>query len=77
MIKKILLSCLLFILIGCQKENSEWNPIFEDTSYDYFYTEIDRSISIIDEVSSEVGKEDNETILNKLSLVSCQPCNVV
>ena len=69
MIKKILFICLLFHLFGCQKESSEWNPIFEDTNYDYFYTEIEQSLSIIDEVSSEVGNENNETVLNKLSLV--------
>ena len=68
MIKKILLCCLFMILIGCQENSGEWNPVFEDTSFNYLNTEIGRSISLIDEVSSEID-EHNENMKDKLSLL--------
>ena len=68
MLKKILLVFILLALAGCQKENSEWNPIFEDTDFDYLYTEIGKALSTIDEMSSG-AEELMETEQNKLSLV--------
>ena len=68
MLKKILLVFILLALAGCQKENSEWNPIFEDTDFDYLYTEIGKALSTIDEMSSG-AEELIEPEQNKLSLV--------
>jgi len=66
MLKKILPVLMLLTLIGCQKENREWNPLFEDTGFDYLHTEIDRSLSIIDEAYSEAGKDNSESVRKKL-----------
>ncbi len=57
---------ILLSLIGCNKENQEWNPIFENTSFNYLNTEIERSISIIDEASSESLKENGDAVQEKL-----------
>jgi hypothetical protein len=66
--KKIILGfILLAFMTGCQKESQEWNPIFENTSFDYLYTEIERSISIIDEASSETLKGNEGAINEKLN----------
>lgn len=69
MLKKIL-CCLVFLsLISCQKESREWNPVFEDTSFEYLHTEIDRSLSLIDETSREVEKNNAEPVQKKLNQV--------
>jgi len=66
MSKYIILGFILTALIGCQKDKQEWNPIFENTSFNYLYTEIDRSISLIDEASSESSKENGASLKEKL-----------
>ncbi len=69
MLKKVLLIILLLVFTGCEKENTEWNPVFEDTGFDYFYTEIDRSLSIIDELSAGTENSDSVLMQAKLSQV--------
>ena len=64
--KNIILCFILLTLIGCKKENQEWNPVFENTSFNYLYTEIDRSILIIDEASSDTLKDNEESLQEKL-----------
>ena len=54
MLKRTLLVFILLVLMGCNNENREWNPVFEDTGFTYFYTEIDRSLSIIDQAHSKL-----------------------
>ena len=65
--KNIFLGFILLALIGCQKEDQEWNPIFEKTSFNYLYTEIDRSISLIDEASSVTQKDTEDSLREKLN----------
>lgn len=59
MFKKYLLALILLILLGCRQNNSEWNPIFEDTGYDFLENNIERSLSLIDDAYTElkIGKE--------------------
>ena len=65
--KKIIIGFIFLVFMtGCQKESQEWNPIFENTSFDYLNTEIERSISIIDEASSETLKDNDEALQEKL-----------
>ena len=67
--KNIIFGFILLALIGCKKETQEWNPIFENTSFNYLNTEIERSISIIDEASSETLKDNRESLQGKLHQV--------
>ena len=66
MLKQYMIFFILFALIGCQKENDEWNPIFEETGFDYFYTDINRSLSLIDEAYQESEKGNQETVQKNL-----------
>jgi len=66
MFKKYLLVFILLILFGCQQEKYEWNPIFEETNFDYFKTNIERSLSLIDDAYSEANKNKEESIQEKL-----------
>ena len=66
MFKKYLLAFILLILFGCQQEKYEWNPIFEETDFGYFKTNIERSISLIDDAYSEANKDKEESIKEKL-----------
>ena len=68
MLKNIIFGFILLALIGCQKENQEWNPIFENTSFNYLDTEIERAISIIDEASLETPGDDAKSLQEKLHL---------
>ena len=69
MLKKILSGIILLTLIGCQKESSEWNPVFEYTGFDFFYTELDRSLSVIEEASSDAESGNMEAVQEKLHQV--------
>ena len=65
---KIKLSVFMFlILFGCQQDNHEWNPIFEETSFEYFNANLERSLSLIDEAYTEANQIKNESIQEKLS----------
>jgi hypothetical protein len=66
MFKKYLSVFILLILFGCQQEKYEWNPIFEETNFDYFKTNIELSLSLIDEAYSEENKRKEESIQEKL-----------
>jgi len=66
MFKKYLLVFIFSILFGCQQEKSEWNPIFEETNFDYFKTNIERSLSLIDDAYSEANKSRDASIQEKL-----------
>lgn len=66
MLKKILLVFTSFILFGCQQDKQEWNPIFEETNFDYFSTNIERSLSLIDDAFSEANKNKEKDIQEKL-----------
>jgi len=69
MLKKILLVFILLVLIGCNKEGREWNPVFEDTGFTYFYTEIERSLSSLDAAYSETAKGNSASVQEKLKQV--------
>ncbi len=69
MMKKILFVFIFLALAGCQKENSEWNPIFEDTNFDYLYSEIEKALSVIDGMPLKAEEVNTESAQNKLSLV--------
>ena len=66
MFKKYLLVFILLILFGCQQEKYEWNPIFEETNFDYFKADIEGSLSLIDDAYSEANKKKEESIQEKL-----------
>lgn len=55
--KKILPFFICVMILGCQQEKQEWNPIFEDTGFDYLKTDIERSLVLLDE---SLRAEDNE-----------------
>ena len=57
---------LLLILMGCQQDKQEWNPIFEETNFDYFNTNIERSLSLIDDAYSKADEIKHESIQAKL-----------
>lgn len=67
MLKKLPFILILLVLTGCQKQSTEWNPVFEDTDFGYFNTEIKRSIATIDEAYSEAEKTNSEPVLEKLN----------
>jgi hypothetical protein len=64
--KNIILAFILLALIGCKKESQEWNPIFENTSFNYLSTEIERTITIIDDASSDTPEDNGESLQEKL-----------
>ena len=66
MLKKILFVLILLILFCCQQNNYEWNPIFEETNFDYFNTSIERSLLLIDDAYSEANKNKQQSIQEKL-----------
>jgi len=67
MFKKILLFSILLILFGCQQEKHEWNPIFEETGFDYINVGLERSLSLIDDAYLEATENDQPSIQEKLS----------
>ena len=67
MFKKILLFSILLILFGCQQEKHEWNPIFEETGFDYINVGLERSLSLIDDAYSEATENAQPAIQEKLS----------
>jgi len=66
MIKKSFYVLILFILFGCQQEKYEWNPIFEDTNFDYFNTNIEQSLLLINDAYTEASKNREESLKQKL-----------
>jgi len=66
MFKKYLLFFILLILFGCQQEKHEWNPIFEETNFDYFNNSIEQSLLLIDDAYSEANKNKQQSIQEKL-----------
>ena len=66
MLKKILFVLILLILFCCEQNNYEWNPIFEETNFDYFNTSIERSLLLIDDAYSEANKNKQQSIQEKL-----------
>lgn len=66
MLKKYLLALILLFLFGCPQENYEWNPIFEDTSFDYLKTNIDQSLSLIDDAYSDLKLDKEVSVQEKL-----------
>ncbi len=66
MAKKILVFFIILVLFGCQREKQDWNPIFEETSFDYFTDSIDRSVRLIDDAYSEAEKNASASVKNKL-----------
>jgi hypothetical protein len=57
---------ILLILFGCQQDKHEWNPIFEETSFGYLNTNIERSLSLIEEAYMEADETKQESIQKKL-----------
>jgi hypothetical protein len=67
MFKKYLLVFILLVLVGCQQEKTEWNPIVEETNFGYFNTNIERSLSLIDDAYLEASENKQQSIQEKLS----------
>ena len=67
MLKKIILVFVLLTVMGCQQESREWNPIFENTGFEYFYDKIDRALVSIKAAGSEAKKEDLASVQQSLS----------
>ena len=57
---------ILLILVGCQKDTHEWNPIFEETNFNYFNAGIEKSLSLIEDAYSEAMEIKHESIQEKL-----------
>ena len=66
MFKKIFLALIVFVLLGCQQKSQEWNPIFEDTNFDYLKTNIERSLSLIDDAYTELKFDKEASIQEQL-----------
>ncbi|MBU0993503.1 MAG: hypothetical protein KJ737_13490 [Proteobacteria bacterium] len=67
MSKKNLFVIILIFLFGCSHQDShEWNPIFEETSFDYLTTNIERSLSSMEEAYSEANITNPESIKENL-----------
>lgn len=64
--KNIICCFILLALVGCKNDHQEWNPVYENTSFNYLDTEINRTISIIEEASSETLKGNEESLQGKL-----------
>lgn len=67
MYKKYLVVFVLLFLPSCQQEKHEWNPLFEETTFDYLKTNIERSISLIDDASFETGEIKQQSFQEKLA----------
>ena len=67
MLKKMIFVFVLLTMVGCQQESREWNPIFENTGFDYFYKNIDRSLALIDAAGVEAEKENSEAVQQNLN----------
>ena len=50
MFKKLLIALALLIFSGCQPQERDWNPIFEDTHFNYFNNRIEKSLALVDEL---------------------------
>lgn len=58
---------LIFVMIlGCQQEKEAWNPIFEDTGFDYFKTDVERSLVLLDESLQAGDKGEINTVREKI-----------
>ncbi len=66
MFKKYLIAFILLILLGCQQEQDEWNPIFEDANFDYLKTNIERSLALIEVAYKEANNNKKESTQEKL-----------
>jgi len=66
MFKKIFLVLIVFVLLGCQQKSQEWNPIFEDTNFDYLKTNIERSLALIDDAYTELKFDKEASIQEQL-----------
>ena len=66
MFKKYLSVFILLVLVGCQQDKQEWNPIFEETDFIYFDKKIEMVLSIIDDAYSEANINEQKTIQEKL-----------
>ncbi len=67
MIKKLLLAFILLILAGCPQEKFEWNPIFEETHFDYINTEVERSLALINNALIQVEVNNQPPVRHDLS----------
>ena len=67
MLKKIVFVFVLLAMMGCQQESREWNPIFENTGFEYFYDKIDRALASIKEAGSEAETADLASVQQSLT----------
>lgn len=67
MLKKIIFVFVLLTMVGCQQEGREWNPIFENTGFEYFYDKINRALASIKAAGSEAKKEDWASVQQSLT----------
>ena len=66
MLKKFLLVFTLLMLFGCRQEKHEWNPLFEETNFDYFKTSIEKSLLLIDDAYSEANRNKQQSVQEKI-----------
>lgn len=66
MLKKYSLAFIILFLFSCHQEDNEWNPIFEDTSFNYLKTNVERSLSMVDDAYSEAKYSNEASIQEKL-----------
>lgn len=69
MSKKYLFLFLALVLIGCQKESQEWNPLFEYTGFGYLENDIQKSISLVEDTSLQASKGDLDAVRKNLDQI--------
>ena len=69
MVKKYLPVLVFLLVFGCGQEKSDWNPVFEETEFDYLKTNLERSLALIDEVVLEAGDNQANSAVEKIEMV--------
>lgn len=62
MLKKSLIALVILMFSGCQPQEREWNPVFEDTHFNYFNTRLEKSLALIDEVDTNQADNMQENL---------------
>nr|WP_320192864.1 hypothetical protein [uncultured Desulfobacter sp.] len=62
MLKKSLIAIVLLMISGCQPQEREWNPIFEDTHFNYFNARIEKSLALVDELVGNPEESPQENL---------------
>ena len=57
---------LVFLTAGCEKEERQWNPLVEETGFNYLSTEVEGAISLINAALNEADRNQPEGIKENL-----------